>query len=78
MIEKGTAKEEAEKTAPLAIEIQNMLLKWEAGDPETRALWEKMNGWVYDGFAISYKNLGVDFDKIYYESQTYLLGTKMV
>jgi len=78
LIEKGTAKEEAEKTAPLAIEIQNMLLKWEAGDPETRALWEKMNGWVYDGFAISYKNLGVDFDKIYYESQTYLLGKKMV
>jgi len=78
LIEKGTAKEEAEKTAPLAIEIQNMLLKWEAGDPDTRALWEKMNGWVYDGFAVSYKNLGVDFDKIYYESQTYLLGKKMV
>lgn len=78
LIEKGSPKDEAEKTAPLAIEIQNMLLKWEAGDPDTRALWEKMNGWVYDGFAVSYKNLGVDFDKIYYESQTYLLGKKMV
>ena len=75
---RGMSAEEAEKKAPLATEIQEMLRKWEAGDAETRALWEKMNGWVYEGFAQTYKKLGVDFDKIYYESQTYLLGKKMV
>lgn len=59
-------------------EAQEMLRKWEAGDPEVKALWEKMNGWVYDGFAQTYKKLGVSFDKIYYESQTYLLGKSIV
>ncbi len=78
LVTKGMSKEDAEKSAPLNQEIQEMLRKWESGDSETRSLWEKMNGWVYDGFAITYKNLGVDFDKIYYESQTYLLGKKMV
>ncbi|MBK7851882.1 MAG: arginine--tRNA ligase [Bacteroidetes bacterium] len=78
LTERGISAEEAEKKAPLATEIQEMLRKWEAGDAETRALWEKMNGWVYEGFAQTYKKLGVDFDKIYYESQTYLLGKKMV
>ncbi|HRH66505.1 MAG TPA: arginine--tRNA ligase [Bacteroidia bacterium] len=78
LVERGLPKEEAEKSAALAVEIQDMLRKWEAGDPETRELWQKMNGWVYDGFAESYKKLGVDFDKIYYESETYLLGKKIV
>lgn len=59
-------------------EAQEMLRQWESGNPEVRALWEKMNGWVYDGFAKTYKKLGVDFDKIYYESQTYLLGKSIV
>src|SRR4029078_8629349 len=58
--------------------IQEMLLKWEGGDPETMTLWKKMNGWVYDGFDVTYKLLGADFDKIYYESNTYLLGKKIV
>jgi arginyl-tRNA synthetase len=70
--------EEAEKSAPLILEAQQMLLKWEAGDPEVKALWAKMNGWVYDGFAETYKKLGVDFDKIYYESNTYLLGKEII
>lgn len=74
----GMSDEEAEKKAPLIIEAQQMLQKWEAGDPEVKALWEKMNGWVYDGFAQTYKKLGVSFDKIYYESQTYLLGKSIV
>lgn len=66
------------KYCSLTIEAQEMLRKWEAGDEETVALWEKMNGWVYDGFKISYKRLGVDFDKMYYESNTYLLGKNVV
>jgi arginyl-tRNA synthetase len=74
----GKSKEEAEKSAPLIVEAQEMLRKWEAGDPDVKALWEKMNTWVYDGFAITYKALGVDFDKIYYESDTYLLGKNLV
>lgn len=74
----GMSDEEAEKKAPLMLEAQEMLRKWEAGDPEVKALWEKMNGWVYDGFAQTYKKLGVSFDKIYYESQTYLLGKSIV
>lgn len=78
LVNKGMTKEEAEKSAPIAKEIQEMLLKWEAGDPETIALWKKMNGWVYDGFDVTYKLLGADFDKIYYESNTYLLGKKIV
>ncbi|TCC91010.1 arginine--tRNA ligase [Pedobacter hiemivivus] len=70
----GQTEEEAKKNAPLIKEAQKMLLDWEAGVPEVIELWKTMNGWVYDGFAVSYKNLGVDFDKYYYESNTYLLG----
>ncbi|PWH83367.1 arginine--tRNA ligase [Algibacter marinivivus] len=78
LISKGSSEEDAKKNAPLLIEAQNMLLNWEAGDDETVALWKKMNGWVYDGFAETYKNLGVDFDTLYYESNTYLLGKEFV
>ncbi|SFC81631.1 arginine--tRNA ligase [Algibacter pectinivorans] len=78
LIAAGSTEEDAKKNAPLLIEAQNMLLKWEAGDKDTVALWTKMNGWVYDGFAESYKNLGVDFDTLYYESNTYLLGKEFV
>ncbi len=78
LVEKGMAKEEAEKQAPLMLEAQEMLRKWEANDPEVRALWEQMNGWVYEGFDATYKRLGISFDKIYYESQTYLLGKSLV
>ncbi|MES2763854.1 MAG: arginine--tRNA ligase [Bacteroidota bacterium] len=78
LIEKGATKEEAEKQAPIMLQTQEMLLKWEAGDKETIDLWKMMNGWVYEGFAVSYKKLGVDFDKIYYESNTYLLGKETV
>ncbi|HEA30589.1 MAG TPA: arginine--tRNA ligase [Leeuwenhoekiella sp.] len=74
LIAQGKTKEEAEKRAPLILEAQDMLLKWEAGDTETVALWEKMNNWVYSGFEETYKNMGVDFDSYYYESNTYLLG----
>jgi arginyl-tRNA synthetase len=74
----GQTEEEAKKNAPLIKEAQSMLLAWENGDPEVKALWSKMNCWVYDGFAVSYKNLGVDFDKYYYESNTYLLGKDTV
>ncbi|WP_299890057.1 arginine--tRNA ligase [uncultured Lacinutrix sp.] len=74
----GKTEEEAKKEAPILVEAQNMLLKWESGDKETVALWETMNQWVYDGFNVTYKNLGVDFDKLYYESQTYLLGKEFV
>ncbi len=71
-------KEEAAKKAPLMLEAQEMLQKWEAGDPETIRIWKMMNGWVYKGFEQTYKSLGVDFDKTYYESQTYLLGKDIV
>ncbi len=74
----GMEKELAEKEAPLLKEAQKMLLKWEENDSETRQLWEKMNGWVYKGFDITYKTMGIDFDKIYYESETYLLGKDLV
>ena len=74
LVAQGKTKEEAEKEAPLILEAQDMLRKWEAGDEEVVALWEKMNGWVYEGFEETYKNLGVDFDSYYYESNTYLLG----
>ncbi len=74
----GMSREEAERKAPLILEAQEMLRKWEAKDPETIALWETMNGWVYDGFDVTYKRLGVDFDRIYYESQTYLSGKEIV
>ncbi|MBN4070814.1 arginine--tRNA ligase, partial [Olleya sp. AH-315-F22] len=78
LITKGKSKEDAKKQAPILLEAQEMLLKWEAGDKETVELWKKMNAWVYDGFDITYKNLGVDFDVLYYESDTYLLGKDFV
>jgi len=78
LISKGSSEDDAKKQAPILIEAQNMLLKWEAGDEDVVALWKKMNGWVYDGFAQSYKNLGVDFDILYYESNTYLLGKEFI
>ena len=74
----GMSEEEAKKRAPLMLEAQEMLRRWEARDPEVYGLWEMMNGWVYDGFDVTYKALGVDFDKVYYESQTYLLGKDIV
>lgn len=74
----GQTEEEAKKNAPLIKEAQQMLLQWEQGDAEVVALWEKMNGWVYEGFDVTYKKLGVDFDKFYYESNTYLLGKDTV
>ena len=74
----GKTEEEAKKEAPIMLEAKQMLLDWEAGKPEVIALWKTMNQWVYDGFATSYKNLGVDFDKNYYESETYLLGKDVV
>jgi arginyl-tRNA synthetase len=78
LITSGKTEDEAKKQAPILLEAQNMLLKWEAGDEETVALWKKMNHWVYDGFNVTYKNLGVDFDTLYYESNTYLLGKEFV
>ena len=74
----GQSKKSAEKEAPILLEAQEMLRKWEAGDPEVVALWRKMNQWVYDGFDVTYNNLGVDFDKLYFESDTYLLGKDVV
>ena len=78
LVEKGTKEEVAKKVAPIIVEAQQMLQDWEAGKPEIIALWQTMNQWVYDGFAVTYKNLGVDFDKYYYESSTYLLGKDVV
>ena len=74
----GMSEEEAKKSAPLMQQAQQMLVAWENHDPEVYALWEKMNAWVYDGFDVTYQQLGVDFDKIYYESQTYLDGKSKV
>ena len=74
----GMSKEDAEKNAPSMKEAQEMLLKWEQGDPEVVGLWKKMNSWVYDGFAKTYADLGISFDRTYYESQTYLLGKALV
>jgi arginyl-tRNA synthetase len=74
LMDKGLSEEEAKKSAPLILEAQKMLLAWENNDAEVRQLWETMNGWVYEGFDKTYKQLGVDFDKIYYESETYLEG----
>jgi arginyl-tRNA synthetase len=74
----GKTEEEAKKQAPIILEAQEMLLKWEAGDDAVITLWKTMNQWVYDGFAKTYKNLGVDFDCFYYESSTYLLGKDVV
>ena len=78
LVKQGMSREDAEKKAPLQKEIEEMLRKWEAGDNHTINLWKTMNSWVYEGFAVTYKNLGVSFDKIYYESETYLLGKKIV
>jgi arginyl-tRNA synthetase len=78
LISQGISEADAKKQAPILLEAQEMLLKWEAGDPETVSLWKTMNGWVYDGFDETYKNLGVDFDVLYYESNTYLLGKEFV
>ncbi|MFM9946189.1 MAG: arginine--tRNA ligase [Bacteroidia bacterium] len=78
LIDGGMPEEEAKKEAPLIKEAQQMLLKWEAGDPETINLWKIMNGWVYDGFGKTYNRMGVSFDKYYYESNTYLLGKDIV
>lgn len=76
--EKGLSEDDAKKQAPLLLEAQEMLLKWENGDAETIALWEKMNEWVFAGFGLTYEKMGVSFDKIYRESNTYLLGKKFV
>ena len=78
LMAEGMSEEEAKKQAPIMRGAQEMLRKWETGDEEVRALWTTMNGWVYDGFDVTYKALGVDFDKVYYESQTYLLGKSLV
>jgi len=75
---KGLTEEEAKKSAPLILEAQKMLLAWENNDPEVRQLWKTMNGWVYAGFDKTYKQMGVSFDKIYYESETYLTGKSEV
>lgn len=78
LMEKGMSKEEAEAASPLMNEAREMLVKWEAGDPEVRALWQMMNNWVYAGFDETYRKMGVGFDKIYYESNTYLEGKEKV
>ena len=78
LVNNGQTQEEAKKNAPILLEAQEMLVKWEAGDKDVVALWEKMNGWVYKGFEETYKSIGVDFDKYYYESQTYLLGKEFI
>ena len=74
LVESGLSEDDAKKQASLILEAQDMLRKWEAGDETVIALWKKMNQWVYDGFEVTYKNIGVDFDSYYYESNTYLLG----
>lgn len=78
LMEQGKTKEEAEATAPSMLAAREMLIKWENNDPETIELWKTMNQWVYDGFDVTYKRLGVDFDKIYYESSTYIDGRNVV
>ena len=78
LMEKGMSKEEAEAASPLMNEAREMLVKWEAGDLEVRALWQMMNNWVYTGFDETYRKMGVGFDKIYYESNTYLEGKEKV
>ena len=78
LIASGKAKDEAEKEAPIMKAAQQMLFDWEAGKPDIIALWKKMNSWVYEGFDITYKRIGSDFQKIYYESNTYLLGKDIV
>ena len=78
LIAAGKTEEEAKKEAPLLVAAQQMLLKWEAGDAQTVSLWKTMNSWVYSGFEVTYKNMGVNFDTLYYESNTYLLGKDVV
>ena len=78
LITEGKSEEEAKKQAPILLKAQEMLLKWEAGDLQVVTLWKMMNEWVYDGFDKTYKSLGVDFHKNYYESETYLLGKTIV
>ena len=78
LVDNGMEEEEAKKQAPLMLEAQAMLKRWEEGDKEVRDLWTRMNGWVYAGFDETYRRLGVAFDKIYYESNTYLLGKELV
>lgn len=78
LMDKGMTEDEAKAASPLMAQAREMLRKWEQKDPEVRALWEMMNKWVYDGFDITYKRMGVDFDKIYYESETYLEGKEKV
>lgn len=78
LVEKGMSEEEAEKEAPIMRAAQQMLIDWEAGKPEIIDLWKKMNAWVYEGFDVTYKRIGSDFDKMYYESDTYLLGKALV
>lgn len=78
LVGQGTPKEEAEKKAPLMLEVQQMLRLWEQGDPETVALWSQLNAWVYEGFDATYRTIGVSFDKTYYESNTYILGKEIV
>lgn len=78
LMETGLSEEEAEKASPLMRETREMLVKWEQKDPETVELWKMMNGWVYDGFAKTYADLGISFDRTYYESETYLYGKSLV
>ena len=78
LMAQGMSEEEAKKRAPIMLQAQEMLRKWEAKDEAVYSLWQRMNGWVYEGFDVTYKALGVDFDKVYYESQTYLLGKSLV
>lgn len=78
LIKKGENKEKAKKNAPILLKAKDLLLKWENGDPQVQKIWKKMNTWVYEGFNISYKRLGIDFDIIQYESDTYLLGKKLI
>jgi arginyl-tRNA synthetase len=78
LVAKGMTEKEAEKEAPIMKATQQMLFDWEAGKPEVMELWKTMNSWVYEGFEVTYKNIGSDFDKTYYESNTYLLGKKIV
>ena len=78
LVSQGMSEDEAKKKAPIMQQAQEMLRRWETKDPEVYKLWQMMNGWVYEGFDVTYKALGVDFDKVYYESQTYLLGKSLV
>ncbi len=78
LVEQGISEDDAKKQAPIFVEAQEMLRKWESGDSETVELWKTMNGWVYEGFDVTYENIGVNFDKLYYESDTYLLGKDVI